>query len=319
MGVGAGNARPKWRLVALLMVLAITLMTSACGKSAQAPPSAAGPADIGQADQSSPMSPLSPDQARQTQGVEAGAPDSHLISSTTTVAGIERKVIYTSQLSLQVEDLDRFHERLEERLQALGGYLAQASISGQERGRRQGSFSLRVPAAQFEPLLTEIKNLGTVERENRSANDVTQEYIDLDARLANLKRQEERLAEILKQARNVNEVLQVEKELGRTRGEIESLSGRLKYLKNQIDFSTVNINATETGPAPTQIAASGWSHMGGKLAGALTQNLTRLLNGLAAALVLFFAALPYLLLAGLVLGAGWYWLRRWLRRSKPEA
>lgn len=319
MGVGTGNAKPKWWLAGLLVILMVTLTASACGKSAQAPPSAAGPADIGQADQSSPTSPLSPDQVGQTQGVEAGVPGSRPISSTTTVAGIERKVIYTCQLSLKVEDLDRFSQRLEERLQALGGYLAQASISGQERGRRQGSFSLRVPAAQFEPLLAEIKNLGTIEKESRSANDVTQEYIDLDARLANLKRQEERLAEILKQAKNVNEVLQVEKELGRTRGEIESLSGRLKYLKNQIDFSTINISATETGPAPTQIAASGWSHMGGKLAGALTQNLTRLLNGLAAALVLFFAALPYLLLAGLVLGAGWYWRRRRLGRSKPEA
>ncbi|MBC7342867.1 MAG: DUF4349 domain-containing protein [Clostridia bacterium] len=98
----------------------------------------------------------------------------------------------------------------EQRLRGVGGYLAQASISGQERGKRQGSFSLRVPATQFEPLLAEIKNMGTVEKENRTANDVTQEYVDLDARLTNLRRQEERLAEILKQARNVNEVLQVE-------------------------------------------------------------------------------------------------------------
>ncbi|MEZ5334638.1 MAG: DUF4349 domain-containing protein [Methanolobus sp.] len=81
-----------------------------------------------------------------------------------------------------------------------------------------------------------------------NAQDVTEEYIDVSARLENLERQEARLQEILNMTSTVEEVLNVEKELERVRGEIESLTGRLNYLDDRIEFSTITINVREPRP-----------------------------------------------------------------------
>jgi len=81
-----------------------------------------------------------------------------------------------------------------------------------------------------------------------SGRDVTEEYIDLEARLRNLRRQEERLLEILDRAESVKDVLEVERELGRVRGEIERLEGRLRYLSNRVEFATITVELLEPEP-----------------------------------------------------------------------
>ncbi|MEE8114793.1 MAG: DUF4349 domain-containing protein, partial [Nitrososphaerales archaeon] len=82
------------------------------------------------------------------------------------------------------------------------------------------------------------------------SDDVTEEYVDLQARLTNLDRQEARLQEILGLARNVDEVLKIENELERVRGEIERLTGRINYLESNVAMSTISVNLNQPGPAP---------------------------------------------------------------------
>ncbi len=103
--------------------------------------------------------------------------------------------------------------------------------------------TIRVPAEHFEDIVQDIGETGELKEQNISLENVTD--IDLTARLKNLKSQEERYREILDMATTVEDVLKVETQLERIRGDIESLQGRLNYLDNRIQYSTVQVRLSE--------------------------------------------------------------------------
>ncbi|MBP2030194.1 hypothetical protein J2755_001128 [Methanohalophilus levihalophilus] len=164
----------------------------------------------------------------------------------------ERQVIKTVDMSLQVDNASSAAEALGDIAASYDGYVSSSSVYDsyyyESDVRKQGYVNLRIPADKLDDALDEIKVLGEIQSESSSAQDVTEEYIDLNARLSNLEKQETRLLEILDMASSVQDVLEVEKELGRVRGDIESLQGRLNYLNSRIDMATVNVFLTE--PAP---------------------------------------------------------------------
>jgi len=108
-----------------------------------------------------------------------------------------------------------------------------------------GYVTVRVPQQDFEDAVKEIEAVGTLEEERISIEDVTEQYIDLKARLENAKNQEEAYLEILNMATTVEDVLKVEIQLERIRGDIESLQGRLNYMENRTNFSTVQVRLSE--------------------------------------------------------------------------
>jgi hypothetical protein len=108
--------------------------------------------------------------------------------------------------------------------------------------------TVRVPAAAFEAFVDEVSALGTVKYQSEATEDVTQQHVDLAARLENLRAEEKRLREFFDAAKNVNEMLAIEQELSRVRGEIESLDAQVKYLERQAAMATVTIELTEPKP-----------------------------------------------------------------------
>ncbi|MCZ7372153.1 MAG: DUF4349 domain-containing protein, partial [Candidatus Methanoperedens sp.] len=106
----------------------------------------------------------------------------------------------------------------------------------------------RIPQKNFYSAVEQIESLGTVRSKEIKGQDVTEEFIDTGARLGNLEKQENRLSEILKMANTVKDVLEVEHELERVRGEIERLTGRLNYLNQSVEMSTITVNAAEPVP-----------------------------------------------------------------------
>jgi len=116
------------------------------------------------------------------------------------------------------------------------------------RDRITGTITLRIPAENFEDVIKEIEKVGDLKEEKITLEDVTEQYIDLTARLNNLKRQEQRYLEILEMAVTVEEVLTVENQLGRIRGDIESMEGRVLYLDNRISLSTIQVHVSEPEP-----------------------------------------------------------------------
>lgn len=112
----------------------------------------------------------------------------------------------------------------------------------------RGWVTVRVPADQLDAFVEDARALGTVKFQSEGTEDVTQQHIDLSARLENLRAEEQRLRSFFDAAKNVQEMLAVEAELNRIRGEIESLDAQVKYLERQAAMATVTIELTEERP-----------------------------------------------------------------------
>lgn len=169
-------------------------------------------------------------------------------SGEATGSGITRKVITTSDVSLEVKNTSEAVDSIASIAIEYDGYVSTSSVYDTYYGDSEsmsGYITIRVPSDEHDNALDRIEALGKVTSKSTSGVDVTEEYIDVEARLSNLQKQELRLQEILEMATTVEEVLEVEKELGRVRGEIESLTGRLNYLNDRIDFSTITVSVSE--------------------------------------------------------------------------
>lgn len=171
-------------------------------------------------------------------------------------AAMPRKIVYTADVDIVTGDLDAAGARLTATVKRLGGYVSGADVSGTRGESRTGVWVVKVPSDRFEAFLGEMPGLGETTRSATRSEDVSAEFYDAKARLANKRVEEERLVVHLRQtAGRLTEILQVERELSRVRGEIEQIEGRLRFLSHQTDFSTVTLTLRELGrysprPAP---------------------------------------------------------------------
>jgi len=129
--------------------------------------------------------------------------------------------------------------------ESFGGYLA---------ARTDSSVVVRVPSGHFRDTLTALEKLGEVKRRSVNAEDVSEQYHDLEVRLANLKTVQKRLQDFLQKAANVSEALQVEQELERVGQEIDRIEGRMRFLRARATFSTVTVDLTAKPKQQTIIA-----------------------------------------------------------------
>jgi hypothetical protein len=159
----------------------------------------------------------------------------------------ERMVIYNAYISIETSDIGGTFEKVKNLAGKYGGYVAGSSRSTQGMQER-AEIILRIPKDEFRSAIKEIESYGKLLDERTSSEDITERYVDLKARLSNLQKQEKRLNEILSMAKNVEEILQVERELTRVRGEIESLQGQINYLERNVEMSSVVVNLIEPPP-----------------------------------------------------------------------
>lgn len=158
----------------------------------------------------------------------------------------ERKIIYTSEIRVQVEDLDAAVEKLTSLIEKHKGYVASQEIEGQPGWQRTGTWEIRIPVAVFEQFRSDLKQLGYLERDSLNSQDVTEEYVDVERRIANLKRTETRLLEHLdSDTDELKDILEVEKELTRVREQVERFEGRMQLLKNLTSMTTVTLSLIE--------------------------------------------------------------------------
>lgn len=150
-----------------------------------------------------------------------------------------RQIIYTADMAISVFKLDESMKRAEALTLESGGYVQTLS---------QGYLILRIPAAQLRGVMDELAKLGVVESRNLQAQDVTQEYVDLQTRIRVLKETQTQLIALLKQARNVEEALKVRESLDAITMELERAVGRMRMLENQIGFSTLTLRLSQRGP-----------------------------------------------------------------------
>src|SRR2546428_420241 len=125
-----------------------------------------------------------------------------------------------------------------------GGFIADSSYAA-AGSMPEGTFVLRVPAPRFADVLSQVASLGHVQQRRISGQDVTEEYVDLQARIRNLERYEQRLLAFVDRAAKVSDLLAIEQELARVRGEIEMLTGRARHLDRQLDLASIHVSAHE--------------------------------------------------------------------------
>lgn len=152
--------------------------------------------------------------------------------------GSERQVIRTSELTLTVSSSADASKESERLVRSAGGYLERSSNQDGDRV----VLRCRVPAAQLDAILDSLSRLGTEAHRSVSAEDVTDEYADLDARLRTQIALRGRLQQLLDKAKDVPEILSIERELTRVQMEIESMQGRLDRMKSQVQLSVLTIN-----------------------------------------------------------------------------
>jgi chromosome segregation ATPase len=169
----------------------------------------------------------------------------------------------TAQLSLISTDFAHARERLESILQAHHGYIGQLTMNAPTGTGRSLDAALRVPSAELDASMAELKKLGRVESETQSGEEVTQQYVDLEARIANARNTEQRLTTVLQQQTGkMQDVLDVEKEISRVRGEIETMEAERKTLSGRVEFATINIKVTEEYKAQLQAPDSIGTRLG---------------------------------------------------------
>ena len=166
-----------------------------------------------------------------------------------------RQIIRNADLAVEDDDPGRAQQRAVAVAEKLGGFVlsTDALKSGREpgRGEQRIDLVLRVPSDRFEAALAELRRLGRgAEREQVTGQDVTEEFIDLDARIGSERALESQLLEILKGTRSVSEMMDVHGRLADVRSEIEKMEGRRRFLDDQTALSTIRLAIS--GPAPRE-------------------------------------------------------------------
>ena len=153
----------------------------------------------------------------------------------------QRQVISQASVSMEVDEVPAAVAQVRAIAESLGGFVGQLSSSGGPE-RQQSTMTIRVPQAEFFTTLEHIKSLGKVRSENVGSEDVTERFIDLEARLRSALREEESLLSLLDKANQASEILAVERELSRIRSDIERDQGQLNFLERRVDLSTITVS-----------------------------------------------------------------------------
>jgi nitrate reductase NapE component len=231
-------------------------------------------------------------------------------------SNLDRKIIQTASLDLQVEDVADAFRRVGQIASAAGGFVLESS-SSYANERPQADITIRVPAEQYESVLEELRGLAVkVERENSKAQDVTEEYIDLQAQLRNNQAIESRYIELLDRAQNITEVLTVQDRLDQVRLEIERVQGRINAINTLVDLGTISVHLeappvaepkSEVNVDPLKAAGRSWE-------GSLI-----FLRAICAAFLVVVVFLWWLVAVAVVAGIGLgYWLLRRSRHAPPR-
>jgi hypothetical protein len=177
-------------------------------------------------------------------------------SPTGAMASQRRKVIMTGDVTLEVRDVEESGKRLSALVNELGGFISGSSFTRDPAGGLRADVTLRIPQERFDQTVAQIEKLGTVENKNLQGEDVTAQFVDLQARLKSRKIHEERVLTILRNAAKLDDLLRLEQELARIRSEIEQMEGQLRYLSDQVALSTITVHLhghtpVEVSPTPT--------------------------------------------------------------------
>lgn len=167
-----------------------------------------------------------------------------------------RMIIQSGTVKIETDDFETSEKKLTETAKKYSGFITNSSSESGASGKKSGTVTVRIPSGIFQAFLSEISQLGKILSQDISAKDVTEEYIDLEARQRTQKELESRLLDLLNQKTGkLTDIIEVEEKLSSVREKIESTEGRINYLKNRSEYSTLEIMFYE--PAMLQTSSGG--------------------------------------------------------------
>ena len=276
------------RLSLVLVMVAVCGSLVSCKKKEEAPAPAAAPAP------------------------EAADSDGETVASLEKGQGVpaaKRKIILNHAMVLEVKSVALSLEALQRLAESSGGYVFNSTRAGSEGGPVSGQVGMRVPSGKASGVMKSIRGMGRVESENSTAEDITEEYVDLEARLKNAKSSEARLLGLYNKAGKLSDVLAVEKELTRVRGDIESFEAK----KKNWDLLTAMVTIEITLHEPSGGFPSGhrfWS----TIKDAFGKSFEVIADSFHALIVFAAVVLPWLAVFGPIV----YLLVKWRRKKKKE-
>ena len=227
----------KKLMVIIGLLLAMALLSVSCARA----PSLSEEAAVGRA----PTTPASAPLIRMDESnmSKAGAPP--VVIATEELA-TERMIVRTGNMALVVKDVPVAIDQITGMADGFEGYLVASNV-WQENERLVGSITIRVPAERFNDAMKALRELAVdVSSESSSSKDVTEEYVDLSAKLGNLEATEAQLLRIMAKAETVEDILNVQRELSRTRGEIEQTKARMQYLERTSATSLIQVGLEQS-------------------------------------------------------------------------
>jgi hypothetical protein len=222
---------------------------------------------------------------------------------------VKRKIIKQASLTQKVTELDPAVAKIHVMIDQSGGYIESSSISEYNETARHASFILRVPQASFLSMLDSLQAIGKNTRIAQKGEDVTLQYYDNEARIENLQKQEEAVRKLLDQAQKMEDIIKIQQELFRLRGEIEALQGKNRHLDNLASLSTIELTIMEVKPSEMSTDSTWHTAQAG-----FTQSLNDVVDLFKHLFIWFVSNLPLLLFVYFPIGVGlWLFIRRRLR------
>lgn len=224
----------------------------------------------------------------------------------TTVAGsgTETRIIKTAFITIEVKDVPGSVDMLRVLVASKGGYLSSSSISEGYNKRLSGTVVLRIPQGEFDSTLAGVKSIGTVKSISTQGQDVTEEYVDIQAQKTSYQNQLTQYNEIMKKAVKVSDVIEIQQQIDRVQTEMNRLEGRLKYLDSRIDMSTITVNLQEPEPVGGET--------GHNFVSAINNGIEGFFGTVDFIIYILFALLPWI-----ILGAVGYGIYRWRKGKLP--
>ena len=211
------------------------------------------------------------------------------------------KIIRNASISLEVNSLEAFADNLKKTVSDYNGYIESMDINAYDSDyseSRFGYFTVRIPASRLDDFLSIVKDEGVVTAKSESAEDVTLQYVDIEARIATYEAERDSLMELLDKATSLKDILTIRDKIAEVNYELDSLNRQIKSMQNKVSYSTVSVDAKETRTiAGSKGEKSYWSKIGENFASELEDGLE-----IAIDLIIFIVTrIPLFLILALIL------------------
>lgn len=222
-----------------------------------------------------------------------------------------QKLVRKLWLEAETEDLDTLLAHVEQKVNALGGYMETREVRNYSIYNRHADLTIRVPAESLGQFAEIVEENANVTSTTETSDNITLSYVAVESRMKALETEQTRLLELLSKADNMTEILQIEERLTKVRTELEEVTSQLRLYDNQVDYGTIYLSLREVREYTEDDPEGFWARVGN----GLTESIESIGDGVEELLIFLLVASPYLAIIALVIG-GITWVVKCRKKKK---